>query len=200
MEAVQDTVNDTVSNVKQGMGNALTGGMAFMRKAKTDAMEKVEEMGEEAKGAGDEMMKHVPLKGAIEDMGNEVQDLMAEKLKDVDQMADDLMAETEEMVHEVGANVDEAMSMVGLPKVSNSSDGDGAVEMLEGADAGDGKISSKTPIQSMDSFKTGSPEPELQKLEEMSSTESPKPSSNILEMVDLDAPTPTPTSTMMMAE
>lgn len=138
------------------------------------------------------MMKHVPLKDHMEDA---VEDLMAEKMNEADAMANDFMAETEDMVNDMGNRMGKAMTMVGLPKVSNSSgDGDEAMMMSEEA----GKISSNTPIQSMDSFKSGSPEPELQKLEEMSQRgESPKPS-NMLELVDLEA-TPTPMQTNMMS-
>lgn len=178
MEAVEDTVTDAVTSMKSGMNEALSSGMAFMKDKKNAVASKMEEMGEDLKDAGNDMMQHVPLKP-----DDAVEDLMAEKMQEADQF----LADTEDMARE---NVGKAMAMVGLPKVSNS-----------GEEAG--KISSKTPIQSMDSFLSGSPEPELQKLEEMMSqkADSPKPSSNVLELVDLEA-TPThpseATTTMMM--
>lgn len=178
------------------MGNVLSSGMAFMKSTSNALAEKVEEMGEDLKAAGNDLMQHVPLKNQV---GDAVEDLMADKAAEVDQMADDLIADTEDLVKDVGAGMEKMMG--GLPNVSNSSAGqgmmleDGGVGMMM---MGDGKISSKTPIQSMDSFKTGSPEPELQKLEEMTSDrpflDSPKPSSNVLELVDLEA-TPTPIMT-----
>lgn len=190
MDAVEDTVADAVTNVKQGMNNALSSGMAFMKDTSNAMTEKAEEMGEDLKEAGNDLMKHVPLKDHVEDA---VEDLMADKMKAVDQMADDLMADTEDMVKEMGAGVDNAMSMIGLPKVSNSGDFEGLAGTggmnEESAGEVDGKISSKTPIQSMDSFKTGSPEPELKMLEERMSQDSPQPSSNVVELVDLEETT-----------
>lgn len=172
----------------------MASGMAFMKDTSNAVTSKVDEMGADLKEAGNDMMKHVPLKDHMEDA---VEDLMAEKMNEADAMANDFMAETEDMVNDMGNRMGKAMTMVGLPKVSNSSgsgDGDEAMMMSEEA----GKISSNTPIQSMDSFKSGSPEPELQKLEEMSQRgESPKPS-NMLELVDLEA-TPTPMQTNMMS-
>lgn len=178
--------------MKHGMDNAMASGMAFMKDTSNAVTSKVDEMGADLKEAGNDMMKHVPLKDHMEDA---VEDLMAEKMNEADAMANDFMAETEDMVNDMGNRMGKAMTMVGLPKVSNSSgDGDEAMMMSEEA----GKISSNTPIQSMDSFKSGSPEPELQKLEEMSQRgESPKPS-NMLELVDLEA-TPTPMQTNMMS-
>lgn len=193
VDAAEEKMSDAVTSMKQGMDGALSSGMAFMKSTSTAMQEKAGEMGEDLKAAGNDLMQHVPLK---DEVGDAVEDLMAQKAREAEQMADDLMADTEEMVKDVGAGMQEAMSMVGLPKVSNSGDGvEGGMGM--GAGAGEmgesGKISSKTPIQSMDSFKTGSPEPELQKLEEMSMTmpDSPKPSNSLLELVDLEA-TPTP--------
>lgn len=205
MGAVEDTVTDAVTNMKQGMDNALTSGMAFMKETSDAVTSKAEEMGDDLMAAGNDMMKHVPLKDAVD---NSVQELMAEKMKEVDQMADDLIADTEEMVKEAGAGMTKALSMVGLPKVSNTGDAgggqEGAMEDVGSMMMGDaGKISNKTPIQSMDSFQSGSPEPELQKLEEMGQvTDSPKPSNNMLELVDLEAtPTHPPMTEMMkMAE
>lgn len=178
--------------MKHGMDNAMASGMAFMKDTSNAVTSKVDEMGADLKEAGNDMMKHVPLKDHMEDA---VEDLMAEKMNEADAMANDFMAETEDMVNDMGNRMGKAITMVGLPKVSNSSgDGDEAMMMSEEA----GKISSNTPIQSMDSFKSGSPEPELQKLEEMSQRgESPKPS-NMLELVDLEA-TPTPMQTNMMS-
>lgn len=178
--------------MKHGMDNAMASGMAFMKDTSNAVTSKVDEMGADLKEAGNDIMKHVPLKDHMEDA---VEDLMAEKMNEADAMANDFMAETEDMVNDMGNRMGKAMTMVGLPKVSNSSgDGDEAMMMSEEA----GKISSNTPIQSMDSFKSGSPEPELQKLEEMSQRgESPKPS-NMLELVDLEA-TPTPMQTNMMS-
>lgn len=191
--------------MKDGVDNALSSGMAFMKNTSNSISDKVDEIGEDMKSAGNDLMKHVPLKDAVD---NSVQDLMKEKMKEVDQMADDLMEDTQDAVNEVSERMGKAMAMVGLPKVSSSSnDGEGqdsmgeGNEMMMGEDAG--KISSKTPIQSMDSFKTGSPEPELQKLEEMTPRmDSPKPSNNMLELVDLEAtPTHPPTSMdMKMSE
>lgn len=205
MGAVEDTVTDAVTNMKQGMDNALTSGMAFMKETSDAVTSKAEEMGDDLMAAGNDMMKHVPLKDAVD---NSVQELMAEKMKEVDQMADDLIADTEEMVKEAGAGMTKALSMVGLPKVSNTGYAgggqEGAMEDVGSMMMGDaGKISNKTPIQSMDSFQSGSPEPELQKLEEMGQvTDSPKPSNNMLELVDLEAtPTHPPMTEMMkMAE
>lgn len=198
MEAVEDTVTDAVTSMKDNMNDAMTSGMAFMKGTSNAVTSKVDEMGADLKEAGNDMMKHVPLKDHMEDA---VEDLMAEKMNEADAMANEFMTETEDMVHDMGNRMGKAMTMVGLPKVSNSSgDGDGfgegAMMMQEEA----GKISSKTPIQSMDSFKSGSPEPELQKLEEMSQRgDSPKPS-NMLELVDLEAtPTPMQTNMMMMS-
>lgn len=205
---MEESVSDAVTNMKDGVDNALSSGMAFMKNTSNSINEKVEEIGEDMKSAGNDLMKHVPLKDAVD---NSVQDLMKEKMKEVDQMADDLMEDTQDAMNDVGERMGKAMAMVGLPKVSSSSndvDGVGQDSMGEGNDMmmmGDdaGKISSKTPIQSMDSFKTGSPEPELQKLEEMTPRmDSPKPSNNMLELVDLEAtPTHPPTTMdMKMAE
>lgn len=205
---MEESVSDAVTNMKDGVDNALSSGMAFMKNTSNSINEKVEEIGEDMKSAGNDLMKHVPLKDAVD---NSVQDLMKEKMKEVDQMADDLMEDTQDAMNDVGERMGKAMAMVGLPKVSSSSndvDGVGQDSMGEGNDMmmmGDdaGKISSKTPIQSMDSFKTGSPEPELQKLEEMTpKMDSPKPSNNMLELVDLEAtPTHPPTTMdMKMAE
>lgn len=205
---MEESVSDAVTNMKDGVDNALSSGMAFMKNTSNSINEKVEEIGEDMKSAGNDLMKHVPLKDAVD---NSVQDLMKEKMKEVDQMADDLMEDTQDAMNDVGERMGKAMAMVGLPKVSSSSNdvdgvgqdsmGEGNEMMMMGDDAG--KISSKTPIQSMDSFKTGSPEPELQKLEEMTPRmDSPKPSNNMLELVDLEAtPTHPPTTMdMKMAE
>lgn len=204
---MEESVSDAVTNMKDGVDNALSSGMAFMKNTSNSITDKVDEIGEDMKSAGNDLMKHVPLKDAVD---NSVQDLMKEKMKEVDQMADDLMEDTQDAVNEVSERMGKAMAMVGLPKVSSSSnDGEGQDSMGEGNEmmmmVGDdaGKISSKTPIQSMDSFKTGSPEPELQKLEEMTPRmDSPKPSNNMLELVDLEAtPTHPPTSMdMKMSE
>lgn len=173
MDAVEDGVSDAVTSMKSGVNEALSGGMAFMQESSQAMQAKAHELGDELQGAGDALMQHVPLKGASQAVGEAVQ----EGAQEAQQMAEEFAADAEEAL---GQGMDQALAMVGLPKVSNSAE-----------EAG--KVSSKTPIQSMDSFKSGSPEPELQKLEELMSVraDSPKPSSNVLELVDLEA-TPTP--------
>lgn len=204
MEAVEDTVTDAMDSMKTGMDSAMNSGMAFMQDTRDAVATKAEAFGADMKEAGNELlMQHVPLKQL-----DAVEDLMTEKMHEADEMANELMNDTQDMVQEMGAGLNaglgKAMTMVGLPsKVSNIGGGWTADMEGEGGEMlGEvGKISSKTPIQSMDSFKTGSPEPELQKLEEMSSrtADSPKPSSNVLELVDLEAtPTPDQSSSMMM--
>lgn len=189
VEHVKDTVVDAMQNVTEGIENAISGGKLSKQNSEAALMNKLEDDGlimeDMEMNNNDTMMPDkMPLK---DDLDRAMDDMMDTKMSDeaADKMADDLIEETKDMVSEIPeAGIEMATNMAN--NVSNSYD----------SNAKEATTSSKTPIQSMDSFNSGSPEPELQILaaEEESHADSPKPSNGMMELVDLEA-TPTMTET-----
>lgn len=184
VDDMKDAMMDGVTDVTQGLDTMFTGGMTMAKEAKDSMAMKAEEMGDDLMATKDNMMAQIPSKADVDAM-------MEKSMAEADQMADDLIADTQSMVTDVSNTVAGKVAAV-IPNVSTTRDDNDNNNVCNGT--------SKTPtVQSMDSFKTGSPEPELQNLggeDDESRVESPKPTTtNMLELVDLEAPMTMTTTT-----
>ncbi|XP_059614409.1 uncharacterized protein LOC132260367 [Phlebotomus argentipes] len=173
-------VKDTVVGTVQGMGQELESAFKGGKEEKADDL-LVEDLTES---------KYIPLKepnGLMENLEERKTEMLkrVQSLSDeADKMADELIKETEDVMVD---GVEEAAT-----KVQNGLEG--AKEALEGIVKDD--EADKTPVHSIDSLKTGTPEPELERiLEANEDTKSPSPKPTLMQLEDLEADPAAPSET-----
>ncbi|XP_055687564.1 titin isoform X2 [Lutzomyia longipalpis] len=180
VEYVKDTVVGTMHGMGQDLESALKGG-------------KEENKGDDLMVEDLTESKYIPLKepnGLMENLEERKTEMMkrVQSLSDeADKMADELIKETEDVITD---GVEDVAS-----KVQNGLEG--AKDAVEDAvkEIAD-EVADKTPVHSIDSLKTGTPEPELERiLETNEDTKSPSPKPTLMQLEDLEVEPSAPSET-----
>lgn len=179
-----DYVKDTVVGAVQGMGQELESAIKGGKDEKNEDDLMVEDLTDS---------KYIPLKepnGLLEDHLEERKTEMLKRVQslsdEADKMADELIKETEDVIVDGVEDV--------TNKVQNGLEG--AKEAVENAMNEIEEVTDKTPVHSIDSLKTGTPEPELERiLESNEDTKSPSPKPTLMQLEDLEADPPAPSET-----
>jgi hypothetical protein len=158
---VKGAVGDAVHSVTNGIDEAIHGKKEAAKELKSGVNEMKNGMnGEDHNGDDDENNEQfIPLKDVqhkmnenFENMKNDMKKRADDTMDDAEQMANDLMKDTEDVVRDAETGIIDAMTVTDVEENLQ----DGHVDILD--------LENKTPTHSIDSLKTGSPEPEIERI------------------------------------
>jgi hypothetical protein len=114
----------------------------------------------------------------FENMKNDMKKRVDDTMDETEKMANDLMKDTEDVVRDAETGIiDEVMMLNGGDETTDTTQEGGHIDILD--------LENKTPTHSMDSLKTGSPEPEIERL--LDEAPSKTPEATLIELEQMAA-------------
>ncbi|GAB0096156.1 hypothetical protein DMENIID0001_116330 [Sergentomyia squamirostris] len=184
MNDVNHTISGTVEYVKETVVGAVHG-VGHDLESTIKGGNKDDKNGDDLTVEDLTESKYIPLKESSNGLMENLEERKTEMMKRVqslsdeaDKMADELIKETEDVIAG-GVEVSASKVQNGVEDVKEAVEG-----VLNGEE---GEEADKTPVHSIDSLKTGTPEPEIERiLESNEENKSPSPKPTLMQLEDLE--------------